>query len=78
MSDIVAHRGYLGHEDLFCIVHLCILEIFSKYLLLLLGPYHFHVLYHAHLCLKCSLGISGFLEKISSLSHSAVFLYFFA
>ena len=36
------------------------------------------VLYQAHLCLKCSLGISNFLEEISSLSHSVVFLYFFA
>ena len=36
------------------------------------------VLYWAHLCMKCSLGISNFLEEISSLSHSVVFLYFFA
>ena len=28
--------------------------------------------------MKCSLGISNFLEKLSSLSHSTVFLYFFA
>ena len=28
--------------------------------------------------MKYSLGISGFLEEISSLSHSIVFLYFFA
>ena len=28
--------------------------------------------------MKCFLGISDFLEKISSLSHSIVFLYFFA
>ena len=28
--------------------------------------------------MKCSLGISNFLEAISSLSHSIVFLYFFA
>ena len=27
---------------------------------------------------KCFLGISNFLEEISSLSHSIVFLYFFA
>ena len=32
----------------------------------------------AHLCMKCFLGISNFLEEISSLSHSVVFLYFFA
>ena len=36
------------------------------------------VLYWAHLCMKCSLGISNFLEEISGLSHSIVFLYFFA
>ena len=28
--------------------------------------------------MKCSLGISSFLEEISSLSHSVVFFYFFA
>ena len=28
--------------------------------------------------MKCSLGISNFLEEISSLSHSVVFFYFFA
>ena len=28
--------------------------------------------------MKCSLGISNFLEEISSLSHSVVFLYVFA
>ena len=28
--------------------------------------------------MKCSLGISNFFEDISSLSHSVVFLYFFA
>ena len=32
----------------------------------------------AHICMKCPLGISNFLEEISSLSHSIVFLYFFA
>ena len=36
------------------------------------------VLYCAHLCMKCSLGISDFLEEISSYSHSIIFLYFFA
>ena len=36
------------------------------------------VLYYAHLCMKCSLGISNFLEEVSSLSHSIVFLYLFA
>ena len=55
-------------------VYSCHLFLIS---LLLLGPYHF-VLYWAHLFMKCSLVISNFLEKISSLSHSIVFLYFFA
>ena len=32
------------------------------------------VLYRAHLYMKCSLGISNFLEEISILSHSIVFL----
>ena len=36
------------------------------------------VLYRAHLCMKCSRGISDFLKEISSLSHSVVFLYFSA
>ena len=40
--------------------------------------YTISVLYWAHLCMKCSLGISNFLEEITSLSHSVVFLYFFA
>ena len=35
-------------------------------------------LYWTHLCMKCSLGISNFLDEIPSLSHSVVFLYFFA
>ena len=35
------------------------------------------VLYCALLCIKCSLGISNFLEESSSLSHYIVFLYFF-
>ena len=38
----------------------------------------FSVLYRAHLCMKCSFGISDFLEEIPSLSHSVVLLYFFA
>ena len=28
--------------------------------------------------MKCSLGVSNFLEEISSFSHSVIFLYFFA
>ena len=36
------------------------------------------VLYCAHLCMKCSVGVSNFLEEISNLFHSVVFLYFFA
>ena len=36
------------------------------------------VLYCAHICMKCSLGISNSLKDISSISHSFVFLYFSA
>ena len=70
------HRGCLGQEDLLCIVLLFILTTFLKYLLLLLGPYCFCP-YYAHIFMKCSLGIFNFLDEISSLSHSIVFLYFF-
>ena len=44
-------------------------------LLLLLGLYHFCLLLCPSLH-EMFLGISNFLEEISSLSHSAVFLYF--
>ena len=60
----------------FCIVLLGILATSSYYLLFVKSiPF---VLYYAHHCMKCSLGISNFLEEISSLSHSIVFFYFFA
>ena len=36
------------------------------------------ILYRAHLCMKYTLGISNFLEKISNFSHSIIFLYYFA
>ena len=42
--------------------------IFLPPLLLLQGPY-ISILYCAHLCVECSLGISSFLEEISSLFH---------
>ena len=42
-----------------------------------LGPYHFCPLLCPSL-MKSSFGISNFLEEISSLSHSIVFLCFFA
>ena len=42
------------------------------------GTVALSVPYYAHLCLKCSLGISNFHEAISSLSLSIVFLYFFS
>ena len=35
------------------------------------------VLYCAHFCITCSLSSFNFLEAISSLSRSIVFLYFF-
>ena len=49
----------------------------NSHIHLLLGPYHLCPLL-SPFCMKCSLGISNFLEEISSLSHSIVFLCFFA
>ena len=46
--------------------------------LFLISSVSVFVLYWAHLCRKYSLGISNFLEEMSSVSHSIVFLYFFA
>ena len=46
--------------------------------LLVRPPQIISVLFCAYLCMKCFLGILNFLEEISSLSHSVVFLYFFA
>ena len=67
------HPDYLGWEDLFCTVLLCILATSSKYLLLLLGPYHFCPLLHPsfHLYMKYSLGISNFIEETSVTAAAA-------
>ena len=43
----------------------------------MLGPYSF-CLFCSHLHMKCPLGISNFLEELSSLSHSVVLIYLFA
>ena len=40
-------------------------------------PHYIRIKY-PRLCIKCSRGIFNFIEEISSLSHSIVFLYFFA
>ena len=59
-------------------------QFFWAFLLVLLNLFYFHqvhtvsILYCAHLCMKYSVGISNLLEEVSSLSHSIVFLYFFA
>ena len=67
----------MGHEDLFlyffCVFLPPLLNIF-----LVRYVHTISVLSCAHIFMKCSLGISNFLEEISSLSHSIVFLYFFA
>ena len=55
----------------------CFFRVFLPSLLLLLGLYHLCPLF-CHLCMKCSVGASNFLEAIPSLSHSIIFLYFFA
>ena len=62
----------------------CFVQFFCVFLPSLLDLIFFYpvftisVLYCAHLCMKCSLGVSNFLEEISILSYSVVFLYFFA
>ena len=53
-------------------------SVYSCHLFLISYDHTISVLYQAHLCMKCSLGISNFLEEISSLSHSVAFLYIFA
>ena len=65
------------------VVKIFLVQFFCKYwqllfnILLLLGPYQFcH--YWAHLSMKWFLGISNFLDEISSLLHFVAFLYFFA
>ena len=72
------HRDYLGHEDLF----LYSFSVYSCHLFLIssvsVKSIPFLSLYWALLCMKYPLGIYNFLEEISSLSHSIVFLYFFA
>src|SRR5574342_1162735 len=66
------------------VVKIFFVQFFCVFLPFLLNIFCFcyihtiSVLYQAHLCMKCSFGISDFLKEISSLSHSVVFLYFFA
>ena len=55
--------------------------VYFCHLFLMSSAYEVHiilVLYCAHLCMKCSLGIATILEVICSLFQSMVFLYFFA
>ena len=72
------YHDYLGCEDFFCTVLLCILATSSCHIFCFCWVHTISVLYRAHLCMKCSLGISNFVDKIFSLSHSIVFLNFFA
>ena len=77
LGEWLHHCGYLGHEDLFCIV-LCILATFKKTSSASARSIPFLSFIVPLLCMKYSFGISNFLEEISSLSHSVVFLDFFA
>ena len=62
----------------FCVFLLPLLNI----LILLISILVISVIYCAHLCMRCLLGISPwcltFLEESSGLSHSTVFPYFFS
>ena len=56
-------------------------SVYSSQLFLIFCFCYVHtisVLYCAHLFTKCSLGISNFLDEISSLSYSILFFYLFA
>ena len=55
----------MSGEDLFCTVLLCILATSFRYLLLLLGPYHFCPFLSPSLH-EMFPGISNFLEEIST------------
>ena len=77
MSQLFAWGGQRSnHKELFCIVVLILVT--SSNLFRFCEVLTVSVLYHVHPCMKYSLDISNFLEEISSLSHSIVFLYFFA
>ena len=65
-------KSFLYSSSVYC-CHLFLISSTSVRCIPLLS-----FLYCAHLCMKCSLGISNFLDEISSLSHSIAFLYFFA
>ena len=73
------HRDYLGYEDLFLYssVYSCHLFLISSVSVRSI-PFLSFIVPISQLFMKCSLGISNFLEEISSLSHSIVFLYIFA
>ena len=53
-------------------------SVYSCHLFLISSASVRSVLYCAHLCMKCSFGISNFLEEIAGPSHSIDSLYFFA
>ena len=66
--------GSLRNTQFLCVFLPPLLNV----LILLISLLVISVLYCAHLCMRCSLGILTFLEEISGLSHSIVFLYFFS
>ena len=68
------HCGYIGNYDFFLYssAYSCHPFLISS---ASVSSIFFSVLYCAHLCMKCSLGISNFLEKISRLSHSIILFY---
>ena len=75
---VITPHDYLGCEDLFCMVLLCIVATSSYYLLLLLGSYHKVLsLIEPIFAWNVSLVSLIFLKR-SRLSHSIVFLYCFA
>ena len=81
MSDsrwVITARDYLGHEDVFCTVLLCILATSSYLSSASVRSIPFLSFIVPIFAWNVPLIISNFLEEISSLSHCIVFFYFFA
>ena len=65
---------WLWVMKIFCVQFFCIFLSPLLNIFCFCQVHTISVLYRAHLCMKCSLGISNFLEEISSLSNSIVLL----
>ena len=77
LSEGSHYHDYLGHKDFFFFYR----SVYSCHLFLISSASVRSIPFLSFIepiCMKCSLGISNFLEEISNHSHSIVFHYFFA